>query len=351
MKWEALPLIIVCLIGGCKTVENVEAESNLQGAIDPNDLSKGMPEHVTARRRLLSDTKIRPNAKCDATWQKALANGLEIVIANGYYDQGIDGSDLLDEISTRDGSTHNHYIKLLTAPCDSRFPNYQACGFSVLSSSAGGRDVRLTKSIANPRVSAGGPVRVTIRMTYASDKIFHLDNLNSDTTTPTASQKSATAIAERIFLDGFANADVVFYNGHARVKGGPDFSPVVNSQKGNSAIYDPNYGHYGKNRPGFKKSLAAIKGAGPNLILFGFFACATNSKIAGKDYFAPDFLKARPSLGYIGTNIAMANLYIETALMGALDAVIGQKCIENFREGMNVASGNLTFEISNFLGQ
>ncbi|MEO0337466.1 MAG: hypothetical protein AAF202_13815, partial [Pseudomonadota bacterium] len=88
-------------------------------------------------------------------------------------------------------------------------------------------------------------------------------------------QKTMSDNAERVFLEGLEKADLVFYNGHSRFGGGPDFTPpLLNS----SGYVDSTF--YRDNNFGLTRMLTALEKRsstddGSPLRVFGMFSCAS----------------------------------------------------------------------------
>lgn len=65
------------------------------------------------------------------------------------------------------------------------------------------------------------PIKVLLQIAHSSVSTDDLSNRKNPL------QKVQSKEVENIFLDGLKNADLVFYNGHSRFGGGPDFAPPL----------------------------------------------------------------------------------------------------------------------------
>jgi len=111
--------------------------------------------------------------------------------------------------------------------------------------------------------------RIILRVVHSSA------STNDEANRKNPYQKVLSERAESIFLEGLKNARMVFYNGHSRFGGGPDFQPPVL----NSAGYvDVSY--YKTYSSGTSNMLAALasrsKLTGKPLEKLGIFSCASS---------------------------------------------------------------------------
>ncbi len=144
-----------------------------------------------------------------------------------------------------------YILQKLTTNCSASSSN-QACGFERDLSDAN----LLTRKVKNQVFR--------IRITASSAGADDLDNRKN------AYQKYLTQISENNFIYGLRTTPVVFYVGHSRDGGGPDFSPPRLLVKNNHVDYN----YYRKHQPGFKKLLESLsqKQKAQDLSL-GLFSC------------------------------------------------------------------------------
>jgi hypothetical protein len=240
---------------------------------------------------------------------------IDVTIAFGYADPAV----LPSKIGPMD-----HYYELalgehLKEPCpkSDEKSRYLACGFTQVTDSP----VTYAKQF---QISSGETKEVRIRL---------------------ASGSKDRAAAEELFLDGVSKSDIVFYLGHARDGGGPDFTPAKRLR--NAHI---NYAWYRANRPGFKKLLAALDSAAtssrrPAPQLLGLFACTSERK------FLKDLKIHAPETGFILSNDVSSFDDDFNALIGSLDAILGEKCRSAFSKSINpkLNSSGSRFLLENFL--
>lgn len=136
-------------------------------------------------------------------------------------------------------------------------------------------------------------------------------------------QRVLSAQTRSRFLDGLSHAQVVFYNGHSRDGGGPDFVPPKLT-----AHKHTDYDWYKKHRLGAKAMLSKIDPKS-KLQVLGLFSCSS-----GK-HFREEVHSRKSDLGLISSERL---LYYTDALkneLGALSAILGQKCKTDFHEAIN----------------
>jgi hypothetical protein len=125
--------------------------------------------------------------------------------------------------------------------------------------------------------------------------------------------------AEHAFYEGLGKADLVFYNGHSRTGGGPDFAPPRLS-----ADQHVDYGWYQKNRPGFQKMVAALHGARPGGRLLGLFSCVSDR------HFSRGILEANAGTALLATETLLYFSDSLDASVEALEDVLKMKCRQDF---------------------
>ncbi len=133
-----------------------------------------------------------------------------------------------------------------------------------------------------------------------------------------AFQAWKTREAENVFLQGVRESRVVFYNGHSRTGGGPDFGPprLANGLK-------VDYSFYKKQRPGYQKLRSALAEA-KKIELMGLFSCTADA------HFTGGLREMRPELGVIASDHL---LYYADSLANSLTTlkhILEFKCQPDF---------------------
>ena len=204
----------------------------------------------------------------------------------------------------------------------------EACGFA-----ANGRYLELEKRVA-ARDGSGRTSTVRVRLAYSSFSPFYDLNVGEFR----ANQTVQTQYAEDVFFGGLREADIVLYNGHARVGAGPDFAPPlidVNTRH-------PRYDEYLRTRPGLsrmRQALQARRADGrPSPYLIGIFACDSNRRTFTDvlEEWAPDSRLA------FSVGVTSANFEAEVAPVLALDAMLRQRCASEMTASLNLNRGNRT---------
>lgn len=183
------------------------------------------------------------------------------------------------------------------------------------------------------RVRAPDGKRVQIRVRVAASSVGPDDEENRERD---SAQLRQSAYAESVFLDGLANADVVFYDGHSRDGGGPDFNPP-------QILKDDhvNYYWYVLRAPGLKKAVAALESAPDKRRLLGVFSCVSDK------LFSEKLLASGKKNGLITSPNLIYYTEALRNLIGALSATIGQYCEESFKIAIR-ADGSKSSRLENF---
>lgn len=202
------------------------------------------------------------------------------------------------------------FIQRLLAPCVERSG---ACGFSRDPADADA----FTKVITGPD---GKPRQVRMRVIGASVGPDDQENRRDPF------QKWKSHYASENFVAGLRSVEVVFYNGHSRAGGGPDFDPPLLT-KGNEV----DFVWYRKREPGLNRILGALEPQVETTRLLGLFSCAS-SKL-----FLQKVQERSPRLGVI---TSPQLIYFADALessLSALSSILSMQCRSKFEEGLKKA--------------
>ncbi|MFV8248234.1 hypothetical protein [Bdellovibrio bacteriovorus] len=247
-------------------------------------------------------------------------NTLDIRIAIGYFDwttgSNVHYSGRSYGVSpSLDIGAYEALKDLLTSSCGGKA---RFCGFrkDPQNSSLFTREV----TIHGKKVLA----RVEIRFSSASEILS--DNLGKYRDT----QAQRSRYAEDFFSRSLREADAVFYFGHARNGGGPDFYPPVFLPGTNKLNYS---GYYKAKRPGFNKMLNAL-GSSRQAPVIGLMACAS------RDHFLRRTRAVAPNSGVISSMDVLNVDYVYTAMIGAVDALLRGQCQKSFYQSIRMTSGN-----------
>jgi hypothetical protein len=124
--------------------------------------------------------------------------------------------------------------------------------------------------------------------------------------------------AEKSFFSGINKADIIFYNGHARDGGGPDFAPPrIRADR------QVNYNWYTKHKPGFKKLSHTLSIANKNPKLVGLFSCASKKLI-------PKNPKAK-QLAWLTYNNLIYYADALESMRDTLSDILTMKCQDEFK--------------------
>ena len=204
---------------------------------------------------------------CESFFQPYLKKGLlDIRYALGYFDVST-GVEIVDRWANRglspslDIEVFKAFNAAWTAPCVGK---QRLCGFTAIGTVESGKIF-----FQKPLVIHGEEILVRIVLTQASasDSFVLNKGAMSDR------QKFLTEQSEDNYFEGLKTADIVFYNGHSRDGGGPDFTPpVLNSS--NKTNYS---GYYHVKKPGFRRMMTALKQGGNKDVTIGLFSCYSKS--------------------------------------------------------------------------
>lgn len=173
----------------------------------------------------------------------------------------------------------------------------------------------------------GRSVVARVQMYYASVSEY----LNSNTGRYAAEQQQRSAASQAQFNAALKNADVVFYFGHSRNGGGPDFNPPIFIRGTNKVNYG---GYYKANRPGLKKMIAALQGSSHQPAILGLMSCDS------RDHFLSSIRRVAPRTGLISSLNVLQVDGVYTAMIGAADAVLRGQCQPGFMESIRRTSFN-----------
>ncbi len=236
-----------------------------------------------------------------------------------------------------------YFAQEIVAPCLS---NNQACGFSRNPNDSD----HFTKKITN---LGGKEVLIHLRLLHSS--VSADDERNQKD----RFQKWHSQRVDNQFRQGLKSADVVFYNGHSRNGGGPDFFPPLLTADGHI-----DYTFYEKETPGLKEIVTSITLDGKtdfgalvvktpladaetprpakNLKLLGLFSCASTK------HFSDKIKEARPDLALI---TSQQLIYYVDALknsLSAVNALLDFQCEKDFRKSLRSSSYQLGSQLNNF---
>lgn len=143
----------------------------------------------------------------------------------------------------------------------------------------------------------------------------------------------------RLFRRSITKSDIVFYNGHSRTGGGPDFFPPKISKSGLVQ-----YKYYQDNRPGFKdliEDLERAKGARQPRVL-GLFSCASTK------HFQQTMLKTKPKLGVIASEALLYQADAMDNMVRALTALLKGECEPQFNKRLRASDPTVGSKLVGF---
>lgn len=259
--------------------------------------------------------------RCLQRYNPIWADGLiDIRIALGYFDWTTGSNVFWDGKSygvspSLDIATFAALRDLLTSSC---YGNLRFCGFRADPNNA----YRFVKNVQ----IHGRSYQARIEMHFSSATEYLESNLGSARDT----QKQRTQYTENFFLNGLQSADAMFYFGHSRNGGGPDFNPPVFVSGQNKVNYN---GYYKVQQPGFRKMVAALQSSEKTPIL-GLMSCAS------RDHFLSRLRQTAPATGVITSMDVLEIDVVYTAMIGAIDAILRGQCQSSFYQSMRLNPAN-----------
>ncbi len=206
----------------------------------------------------------RGQSSCEPMYDRALSNGvLEIHYALGYFDNST------GKVEKWKGQNYGLSPSLdpnifwplreqMTGACRG---GLNLCEFHEVSANQG-------RSILEKHITLfGRDILVRIHLTQGSASESFVQNKSSQL------QKFFSAQGEENFFGALKTADIVFYNGHSRDGGGPDFHPPILT-RANKVDYD---GYYRVRRDGMKRMLQSLRESQNRGQILGLFSCFSQS--------------------------------------------------------------------------
>lgn len=218
--------------------------------------------------QIQTQSKAQAKPECEQMYRPMIQDGvLDIRYALGYFDDSTGQKVQYAGINygyspSLDIEIFDALRKQLTTPC--RLKNIRLCGFAESGDRKTGKLV-----FEKPFSIHGKEVLVKLTMTQGSASEVYANNLNR----LAGFQQFLIDQSEENFFGGLQDADVVFYNGHSRNGGGPDFRPPILNKK-NKTDYA---GYYQVEKPGIKRAVASLR-LNPNQgFVLGLFSCFSRS--------------------------------------------------------------------------
>ncbi len=163
--------------------------------------------------------------------------------------------------------------------------------------------------------------RVDLHIRLHSSSVSQNDDWNRSTGLNRQNDKSASTKAT--FSKALENSDVVFYLGHARNGGGPDFFPP--DLKENRQV---DYTKYKSNKDGLEAVLDGLRST-RNLKTLGLFACNSYN------LFAANLVDTRKDISYILAGDISVPSIMNPSMWAALDSLLGKTCDTDLKKSLS----------------
>ncbi len=237
---------------------------------------------------------------------------LNIAVAFGYSDTSDEGFNLVT-----DQWTLKTLVENLTKKC--QYSDQGFCEFNKQNDDP--HNIQLfTREL---QLKNQNKISVNFYIMNSSYDGSNVDNL----TTYKDEQILKSKRAQEFYGWAIQNADIVFYEGHSRDGGGPDFKPPY--VKSNGTV---NYSWYHKNQPGLKFLLNTLDLTTQPPYIFGLFSCASKKHFESKisKYFNSSHL-------ILSTKVVEAH-YTKEALLSSIESVLNFECSESLQKRLKGTS-------------
>jgi hypothetical protein len=234
---------------------------------------------------------------------------LSISLNLGYYDSS-PGDNVFDIDLDRE------ITNMLVAPCSS---NQSACGFKQAR-----MDIRdlMAKSFVKTILGPDKKSR-TLRV-----KLFHAsENQSASENRTDFNQTFRSNQAEYDFRTALKSADIVFYMGHSRDGGGPDFDPPKVLPDGHV-----DYNWYHHNKTDFKELLNDLSSTSTPPKLLGLLSCYSNM------HFANAIRRASPKTGLLVSLNEIGDGQMFEGLLTVINGVQRFKCEQQLASDLDAAN-------------
>lgn len=259
--------------------------------------------------------------KCEQRYSPVWNDGvIDIRIVMGYFDWTngepikMNGRDYGYSPSIDPGA-FNAVREIMTSRCPGRA---EFCEFKQEK----GNPYRFTKNV----VIHGRQYLARVDMVFSSVTEY----LNYNNGKYANEQRARSQSAKNFFNGALQSADAVFYFGHSRNGGGPDFDPPIFVSGTNKVNYN---GYYKVHQPGLKNLLSALSGGRKPAIL-GLMSCSS------RNHFLGPIASVAPGTGVISSMDVLEVQGVYTALIGGVDAVLRGQCQKTFYKSLRMTSFN-----------
>jgi hypothetical protein len=253
--------------------------------------------------------RTKSEARCQAAYRRLYSQGqLSISIVYGYNDQR-PYSHVID------GDERAILHDALVSPCRDQFD--RLCGFSEDAS-----------GVLHKQIEGVDGENVNVGLRLRASSVSSDDNANRVSLKDRQTQATAASRAE--FARSLKEDDVVFYIGHARNGGGPDFRPPLLNGEGKVDLL-----RYQTKKEGLKLMTAGLARA-TRLKLLGVFACLSNR------HFSDSLLRVRSDVGYLLAGEVTKPTPMNFALWGVLHSVLGRSCEKAMAAAVSVPNVGVT---------
>jgi hypothetical protein len=260
-----------------------------------------------------------PSPSCRQTYERFYARpGTEIRIIFGY-------KDTRPTAYVGDRYERLALVETLLGPCPE---NFHACGFQRDPDDA----ERFSRIVPGPD---GLPRTLTVRVVQSSVGPDDRENRQD------GFQDWQTRQATSAFYDALTGgADAVFYNGHSRDGGGPDFAPPrLVGEEG-----DVDYEWYAAHHPGLDRLLSELGASSQPPRLLGLFSCVSSG------HFAKSILALEKNTALITQRRLLYYADALRSLLGAVSALAGKWCSADFDSAIGAESAGGHALIQGFFG-
>lgn len=270
----------------------------------------------------LNDLDNNKRNACIQRYRGLLSDGiLDVRIAIGYFDWTVGYPLELNGQNyglspSMDLGAYSALKSFLLSPC---YGKTKFCGFI--------QDQKNSYRFFRDVTIQGNQYKARVEVHFASASEYL--SLNTGKNSP--KQKERTLFMEKYFAEALSQADAVFYFGHSRTGGGPDFAPPIFVSGKNKVNYT---GYYQVYKPGLKKLISALNASNTKAPVIGLMSCDS------RDHFLKPVRSIAPESGII-TSLAVTEVdHVYTAMIGAVDALLRGQCQGSFYQSLRMTAQN-----------
>lgn len=283
----------------------------MMASVSAVDFAKAIDDQITVIQNISFKTASEMTAgSCVRRYKSLLTDKtFNILIGFGYSDSA--PADIV-----YDWYMVNGFIRQLTSPCQN---GISACGF-LRSRTDTDLYVKTVQDLD------GKPVRVEVMVLRGSLSGSHAQNISSANL---ARQNLLCGrVTDKFFSEMMKGPEIVYYSGHSRNGGGPDFCPP--KVLGNGHV---DYDWYERMHPGMTRMLDALARSTKDTQVLAMHSCSSIT------HFYRKVRAIKPNMAFLGSTKLLGMLPDFQNQFGGLDSFLSYRCEKGIKASMNQGVG------------